>query len=143
MKLMLLYCFFYLLNLEVTQLQFGESFSKILTPFESIYLNISVEEDLLIQLDLIVNSGQAALYVSNLVIPSEAVHCGTIETNTSGQIHINTSEMSSYGSNQLLLITIMAMEEVTTLTFQSTQLHLKGNHIKVMSKPHPVEVINS
>ena len=113
-------------------LELGSPFSEQLKAHEAIYFNMTVPDDPeILVLDLSVTSGQAALYVSNLVLPSEAVHCGIVKTNTNGYIQINTSQMISYGSNKQLFITITAIED-TVMEFHVTPVKLEGKPQKVI-----------
>ena len=114
------------------RLEVGSSFSEQIKAHKAIYFNMTVADDPdILVLDLSVTSGQAALYVSNLVLPSEAVHCGIIKTNTSGYIQINTSQMISYGSDKQLFITITAIED-TEMEFHVTPVKLEGKPQKVI-----------
>ena len=51
--------------------------------------------------------GSATLFVSNVINPSEAVHCGMTK---GGRLFLNPMEMTSYGSSDKLYISVEAMD---------------------------------
>ena len=100
-----------------------------LTKDEWGYLQVSLTDDSLdsvVEIALSVSRGQTLLYVSNLIIPSEAVSCAKINTTTDGRMYISPRNMNLL-ANKLYIGVLGTKDEINSFTVSISKIDLEGN----------------
>ena len=100
-----------------------------LTKDEWGYLQVSLTDDSLdsvIEIAVSVSMGQTLLYVSNLIIPSEAVSCAKINTTTDGRMYISPRNMNLL-ANKLYIGLLGTKDEINSFTVSISKIDLEGN----------------
>ena len=66
--------------------------------------NASNDTSSLYKITLSVTAGTAFLYISNVGVPSEFLHCSKIEeTSSTGYVYLSTTQLSSCGSQEVII----------------------------------------
>ena len=122
--------FFYTVSIGKYEIEFNVS--RRLTKDEWSYLQVSLTDDSLdsiIEIAVSVSSGQTLLYVSDLIIPSEAVSCAKINTTTNGRTYISPRTLNLH-SNKLYIGVFGKKDVENSFTVSVAKINLKGsNHI--------------